>query len=107
MIDFNQVRRMTMDEAGIKTATEAFMINDPYYPRPLDQTAAGQKLWAVFKEAYLSTSKLLQKYQEAEDKAVEWNGLPERFVEAVVEAQQDLLQRKADATLRAASDTYA
>ncbi|KAH6989286.1 hypothetical protein BKA56DRAFT_513458, partial [Ilyonectria sp. MPI-CAGE-AT-0026] len=37
LLDFNQVRRITMDEAGVAMAVEAFLLNDPYYPRPLQQ----------------------------------------------------------------------
>ncbi|EEU44701.1 uncharacterized protein NECHADRAFT_49569 [Fusarium vanettenii 77-13-4] len=35
LLDFNQVRTITMDADGVAQAVEAFGINDPYYPRPL------------------------------------------------------------------------
>ncbi|KAK3328718.1 xylose isomerase-like protein [Apodospora peruviana] len=35
VLDFNQVRRITMDDAGVELAVEAVKLNDPYFPKPL------------------------------------------------------------------------
>jgi hypothetical protein len=47
MLDFDCVRPMSMDAAGVQQAIDAFYRNDPYFPRP----------WAnVFKRAFLQES---------------------------------------------------
>ncbi|KAK0834964.1 hypothetical protein LTR73_001256 [Friedmanniomyces endolithicus] len=57
MLDFNQVRSMSMDEEGVDWAMHAFFENDPYFPRPHAEDAEEQQLWAVFSEAYLEMAK--------------------------------------------------
>ncbi|KAM0435243.1 hypothetical protein ACHAPT_003333 [Fusarium lateritium] len=44
LLDFNQVRAITMDADGVEKAVEAFGINDPYYPRPLQESPVSQDL---------------------------------------------------------------
>ncbi|KAI8659487.1 DUF3669 domain-containing protein [Fusarium sp. Ph1] len=44
LLDFNQVRAITMDAEGIAQTVEAFSINDPYYPRPLQESPVAQGL---------------------------------------------------------------
>lgn len=41
-----------MDEDGVEQAARAFLINDPFYPRPKSNPA----LWAVFRDEYLKLS---------------------------------------------------
>ena len=102
MIDFNQVETIAMNEAGVLSATKAYMDNDPYFPRPLCSTTTGQKLWTTFKASYLAASERIKSLQEAEGKMVEWKGLPEAFIGEVVDAEQKRLERKAEAMRRSA-----
>ena len=102
MIDFNRVRAITMDAEGVRLATDAFMVNDRYYPRPLDESAMGQELWSIFETAYLDASDRLRVLNEVEGVTVDWEGLPEAFMVAVVEAQRRLLEEKEEAANRVA-----
>lgn len=78
LLDFNQVRTITMDAAGVDTAYRAFYLNDPYYPRP------GQPLWAPFEQAYLSTSRKLMAHQEIDSgEEIGWKNLPKAFIDAM------------------------
>jgi len=53
LLDFNQVLDITMDQAGIDDAVQAFADNDPYFPRP---GRGDGFLWELFKARYLETS---------------------------------------------------
>lgn len=53
LLDFNQCKPISLDEAGVDMAVSAFFDNDPYYPR------AGQgdaSVWRTFTDAYLEIS---------------------------------------------------
>jgi hypothetical protein len=52
MFDFDLARNMSMDEQGTRQAANAFLKNDPYYPRPHQDPP----LWTAFREQYLTTS---------------------------------------------------
>jgi len=106
ILDFNQVRTISMDEDGIRDAAEAFMINDPYYPRPLDTSEGGRRLWSLFRDAYLESSERLLELQRAEGQVVKWQGLPEAFLEAIVEAQRHLVLKRERAHGSGAGSTY-
>ncbi|KAK4556766.1 hypothetical protein LTR86_006337 [Recurvomyces mirabilis] len=100
MLDYNRVKSITMDQAGVNQAVKAFFANDPYYPRPSGK-AADSDLWTVFKDTYLDHSAGLKVLQELQTKAkVDWIGLPEAFIEEV-EAQQTVRsQKQAEAEMR-------
>lgn len=51
VLDFNQCRQMSMDEAGCQQAALAFWDNDPYYPRPTNNDE--QEMWKYFAHCYL------------------------------------------------------
>ncbi|KAF5659173.1 zinc finger domain-containing protein [Fusarium heterosporum] len=44
---------------GVAMAVDAYMANDPYYPRPSQQDSTAKYVWLVFKEAYLSASNII------------------------------------------------
>jgi hypothetical protein len=52
MLDFNQCKPITMDEAGVVQAAEVFCINDPYFQRPY----VDLELWKAFSGCYLLSS---------------------------------------------------
>lgn len=56
ILDFDCVRTMTMDEAGVEQACAAFYKNDRFYPRPSGREAADEMLWEVFKKRFLEAS---------------------------------------------------
>ncbi|KAF2837766.1 hypothetical protein M501DRAFT_994997 [Patellaria atrata CBS 101060] len=60
LLDFDLCQDMSMDEAGVNQAVEAFFRNDPYYPRPYtSSTDELDPLWVVFKKQFLRTSEIL------------------------------------------------
>jgi hypothetical protein len=56
VLDFNQVRKITMDDEGVAMAVEAWRLNVPYYPKPLGQTEAEQNVWEAFVGSYIAAS---------------------------------------------------
>ena len=79
VLDFDCVRHMSMDEAGLKQACAAFMRNDPFYPRPDDTETADGALWGSFKERFLATS------AEILGDGCPHAGLPRRLMEMIEE----------------------
>lgn len=88
VLDFNQCRRLSMDDAGIELAVEAFFLNDPYYPRPATGMDRDEELWRVFRDRYLERSREVIDKKEEGPEEVELS-MPERFIERVVERQQE------------------
>lgn len=56
LLDFNQVRTITLDEAGVDLAVDAFYANDPYFPRPFVQDSIAKLVWNAFVSSYKHTS---------------------------------------------------
>ncbi|KIW16520.1 hypothetical protein PV08_06575 [Exophiala spinifera] len=56
ILDFNQVRKISMDDTGVADAVDAFFLNDPYYPRPCESSRVQQELWNSFVRSYLNTA---------------------------------------------------
>ena len=58
VLDFNQVRTITMDDEGVAMAVEAWRLNDPYFPKPLRETEAEAErgVWEAFLSSYLDAS---------------------------------------------------
>ncbi|KJZ80575.1 hypothetical protein HIM_00425 [Hirsutella minnesotensis 3608] len=85
ILDFNQVRPITLDDAGIALAVEAATINDPYIPKPLQDTAAEKSVWNVFAKAYITAStKIIIDKGYGEDKLV----LPRMFLQGLINVQK-------------------
>jgi hypothetical protein len=100
LLDFNLCDNITMDEAGVDKAVQAFLINDPYYPRPPRQAqeSDGEKerahlqtdawLWRLFRDRYLATSSKIM-----EGKAIP-KALPELFIERLIAAEGKRVAKK-------------
>ena len=56
VLDFNQCREIERNREGMETAAEAFVINDPYCPRPHHADEDAQKLWGEFCRIYRQTA---------------------------------------------------
>lgn len=74
LLDFNQCRRFSHDQAGLKQLVDGFWWNDPYYPRPSASNAQDMVWWTVFLSKYLDASALLTDSK-----------MPRQFIEAVEE----------------------
>jgi len=79
ILDFDCVRHMSMDEAGLKQACAAFMRNDPFYPRPDGTETADGALWWFFRQRFLDTS------AEILGDGCPHAGLPRRLMEMIEE----------------------
>ncbi|KAG7287923.1 hypothetical protein NEMBOFW57_007441 [Staphylotrichum longicolle] len=84
VLDFDQVRPITMDEDGVAQAVDAAMANDPYIPKPLQESADEREVWKAFAVSYLEAGKVIL---EGEDDDV--SELPLRFIEGLVEKQRE------------------
>lgn len=85
VIDFNQVSSITMDQAGVDKAVDAAMINDPYLPKPSQDSLVEKQVWDTFAKAYRDKS---EKILGAESE------LPELFLEGLREAEAKKLEKK-------------
>lgn len=56
VLDFDLCQSMQMDSTCVEQVATAFWRNDPYYPRPVEESDVDFPLWATFKEQYLQTS---------------------------------------------------
>jgi hypothetical protein len=96
VLDFNQVKHITLDEEGVAAAVNAAMINDPYIPKPNAETEVGQEIWEAFCAAYLRTAeKILEKKhpESALAYAMELDeddimDLPQKFIDGFTEAHK-------------------
>jgi hypothetical protein len=80
MLDFDLCRDLSMDKAGVEQAVVAFWKNDPFYPRPDEESF----LWQAFRETYLSTSQRIVGDRPG-DRRLE---LAKLFVDSVEEGPQ-------------------
>ncbi|KAK6416696.1 hypothetical protein LTR95_017424 [Oleoguttula sp. CCFEE 5521] len=71
ILDFDCVKPMSMDDAGIEQAAKAYYRNDPYYPRPDGNNAEDDDLWQIFVKRFLSAS----------EKVLGASDLPGRMIE--------------------------
>lgn len=60
LLDFNQCKKFTQSQEGLKQMVNGFRWNDPYYPRPGSENTQDQSLWAHFEKVYLEASASLQ-----------------------------------------------
>ncbi|KAH7160455.1 zinc finger protein-domain-containing protein [Dactylonectria estremocensis] len=84
LLDFNQVRHITMDEDGLALAVEAFKLNDPYYPKPLQDDTVAKDLWNTFAKSYLEMSQIILRSKGSHD----IQQLPGQFLKAVINMQR-------------------
>ncbi|KAH6963610.1 hypothetical protein DER45DRAFT_553647 [Fusarium avenaceum] len=57
--NFDEAGCIPLNETGVAMAVDAYMNNEPYYPRPFQQDPTAKYVWLVFKEAYLSVSRTI------------------------------------------------
>ncbi|KAI1458351.1 zinc finger protein-domain-containing protein [Annulohypoxylon moriforme] len=84
LLDFNQVRSVTLDQKGIDQMVDAFKVNDPYFPRPLQKDRLAKRIWNQFVRSYLKTSHFILMNR---DKKIQ--DLPQKFLEGVIEVQRN------------------
>ncbi|KFA76760.1 hypothetical protein S40288_11574 [Stachybotrys chartarum IBT 40288] len=88
VLDFNQVRDISMDDAGVKCAVEAFFLNDPYYPLPREGMRLQQELWNSFVRSYLSTADTVLSMDK------EYRVLPRKFISGVIDYTLEKKKKK-------------
>lgn len=92
LLDFNQVRPITMDEDGVARAVEAIKLNDPYFPRPLQKSRIEKILWNEFVEQYCGAAyKILR--EEADNQMLR---LPGMFISGLIDLERSRQQRELD-----------
>jgi hypothetical protein len=67
-------------------AVEAWRLNDPYYPKPLRQTAAERHPWKAFVISYLAVSQEVPINQQGCQGMVP--ALPRKFILGITEAER-------------------
>jgi len=85
LLDFNQVRKITMDDDGVSMAVEAWRINDPYYPKPLRQTEEEQYVWKAFLVSYLAASDEVMSLEGCKGEVL---ALPRKFISRITEVER-------------------
>ncbi|RYP71371.1 hypothetical protein DL771_004859 [Monosporascus sp. 5C6A] len=83
LLDFNQVRTITLDEAGVAQVVEAMTINDPYFPKPLQDNPVARRVWNRFVESYLEVADAVLKEQDPTVRE-----LPGIVLQRLIELQQ-------------------
>ncbi|KAK0712940.1 hypothetical protein B0T26DRAFT_813168 [Lasiosphaeria miniovina] len=97
VLDFNQVRTITMDGEGVAMAVEAWRLNDPYYPKPLPQTPAERHVWKAFVISYLTASHEVMGLEGCQGMVL---ALPRKFILGITEVERvETLSRKAQGTM--------
>ncbi|KAG4430340.1 hypothetical protein IFR05_014176 [Cadophora sp. M221] len=74
LLDFSNCSEITMDEAGVRKANDAFWDNDLYYPRPRPEGDQDWALWGVFRDAYVEDSANFARVDVSDE------GLPEMLL---------------------------
>ena len=83
VLDFNQVRKISMDEAGVGLALEAIKLNDPYFPKPLQSSTMEKRLWNSFTTSYIETSDSIL------GKVSPYVGLPRLFIRGLINLEDE------------------
>lgn len=89
VLDFDRVRPIGLDEAGVKQAVEAAVENEPYLPRPLGESRDDKDLWAAFAVSYVEAARVILDVAEAEVAR-----LPVRFLQGLVEKERERKERE-------------
>ncbi|PNP43671.1 hypothetical protein TGAMA5MH_04643 [Trichoderma gamsii] len=89
VLDFNQVQPITMDEAGVATAVEAYKFNDPYFPRPLRESRIEKVVWNEFVEQYLGAAHIIIR----EEENIRLLPLPGKFISGLIALERHKQQR--------------
>ncbi|KAK3341931.1 zinc finger protein-domain-containing protein [Lasiosphaeria hispida] len=78
ILDFDCCRKLSMDGEGVQLAVERFWRNDPFYPTPDTRCGEDVKLWDVFSDRFLETSRRIM---EGKDEAM--RQLPRQFISRI------------------------
>lgn len=99
ILDFDCCKPLTMDDAGVEQAANAFLNNDPYFPRPPVDTGCHPStlwrdsiLWIEFRNRYLEWSRRLL---VPSDGVGVGHTLPDKFIARVVEMHEENKERTA------------
>lgn len=87
LLDFNQVRTITLDDEGVAMAVDAWRVNDPYYPKPLRESSAERSIWKEFVNSYIVSSQSILE-SEAEVAMGEVMKLPRKFILGIIDAEK-------------------
>nr|AOC84394.1 OxaJ [Penicillium oxalicum] len=82
LIDFDACNAITMNDAGVRQAVDAFLKTDPFCPRPNTLDKYAGRLWDVFSEQYIATGRRLIKKKKLQ-------GLPAKFIEKIEQKLSD------------------
>lgn len=91
LLDFNQVRPITMDEAGVAMAVEAIKLNDPYIPKPLQESEIQKQIWNEFVEQYLTSAHDILR---EEANYLEIALLPTMFISGLIGLERNKQEKK-------------
>ncbi|KAK0727555.1 zinc finger protein-domain-containing protein [Lasiosphaeria miniovina] len=80
LLDFDYCKELDMNETGVKVAVQRFWRNDPFYPNPNCKCPEDERLWALFKDRFLGSSRAIL---EGECEAI--RELPELLMARIVE----------------------
>ena len=98
MLDFNLCSTISMDDEGVEQAALAWRQNDPYYPKPLGESAIEKELWDIFVRRYIEISNTI-----LEQEPLPVRELPRNFLRRIKEIEQEVLERKLVAEERLAT----
>lgn len=78
LLDFDACTAITMDNAGVRRAVEAFLQTNHYWPRSSSQGPYAQRLWTVFSQRYVATGRKVAK-------GTAWQNLPAKFIQGIMD----------------------
>ncbi|KAK4043420.1 zinc finger protein-domain-containing protein [Parachaetomium inaequale] len=84
VLDFNQVRPITMDSDGVAQAVKAARVNDPYIPKPLQASADEREVWKAFALSYVEAAEVIL---QGEDEDI--LSLPRLFIQGLVDVERE------------------
>ncbi|KAK4460937.1 zinc finger protein-domain-containing protein [Cladorrhinum samala] len=94
VLDFNQVRSITLDDEGVALAVQAWQLNDPYYPKPPGccETPMQRNIWKTFATSYLEVSHaILSEEVGQEEKVLD---LPGKFLLGISDAERNKMESR-------------
>ncbi|KAI1258402.1 zinc finger protein-domain-containing protein [Xylariaceae sp. FL1019] len=83
VLDFNQVKPITMDDTGVEQAVLAAKINDPYIPKPSRASKTESGLWNHFVRCYVEVADSILTHEDLSIRE-----LPGKFLKGLIEKAQ-------------------
>jgi hypothetical protein len=90
LLDFNLCSQIPMDEAGVAMAAEAWRLNDPYFPRPFQDSPVCRELWNVFVSRYIDVADLIL------EKSPHLRELPRKFIKSVMDIEKKRIEQRTE-----------